>query len=160
MFSPEQANGSVQSYRGTTGYLAPELYQSNPTNIDFRKCDIWALALLFWETLLGGSRYSENSKIQELKEQIDSNSQSTGTTNEEQKGEDGTSNNGQSYANFLISEQLAPIAISFVDTALRCQLSDLERGFVKGILRTSLQVDPERRCGDVSKLPFVYSKHS
>ena len=30
---------------------------------------------------------------------------------------------------------------------------------VKQIFRMSLQKDSMKRCGDVSKLPFTYSKH-
>ena len=158
--SPEQSHDSIQSYRGTTGYLAPEIYRDQCLTIDFLKCDIWALALLVWETLAGGSRYMDNPKIHALL--IDNSTKSsqylrTGTKNTkvEQRS---PIQPGYEFA--MISAHLRPIAVDFVEEQLKRSLSgmsQLSQDMVKYIFRSSLQDDPARRCSSISKLPFTYS---
>ncbi len=160
LISSEQSHGSIQSYRGTPGYLAPEIYTDRSLTIDFLRCDIWALALLVWETLAGGSRYMDNPKIHALV--IDTSSKSSphlGTVADDAQVEQGSPIQlGYEFA--MISAHLCPIAVDFVDEQLKWSLSGmskLSREMVKRIFRSSLQVDPAKRCSSISKLPFTYS---
>ncbi len=159
MSSPEQAQGSAQSYRGTIGYIPPELYQDEPVELDFPKCDIWALALLLWETLAGGSRYFEDRKVDSLLQQETSKSFQTiePRSGDDEGGKGTTFRPGYDF--FLISEHLCYLAVDFAGVELRQKISPLSRDLVKQIFRMSLQKDPINRCGDVSKLPFTSSKH-
>lgn len=159
LVSSEQSHGSIQSYRGTTGYIAPEIYSDQSLTIDFLRCDIWALALLVWETLAGGSRYMDDPKVQALI--IDNSlkpSHSPGRVAKDAKAEQGLPNQpGYEFA--MISAHLSPIAVDFVQRQLKLELSgmsQLSRDMVKWIFRSSLQVDPAKRCSSISKLPFTY----
>ena len=159
MNSSGQAFGSAQSYRGTIGYMPPELYQNDNLEVSFPKCDIWALALLLWETLAGGSRYTENCEVESLLRQQTSQSSRTmeSGSKEDESGQGVVQRPGFGF--FLISEQLCQLAVDFVEEELRHKISPMSRALVKQIFRLSLQKDPIKRCGDVSRLPFTSSKH-
>ena len=160
LISSQQAHGSIQSYKGTTGYIAPEIYNDQSLTIDFLRCDIWALALLVWETLAGGSRYTDDPKIHALIiDNSPKSSQYPVKVAEDAKVKQGSPNQpGCKFA--MISAHLCPIAMDFVDEQLKWELSgmsQLSRDMVKRIFRSSLQVDPAKRCSSISKLPFTYS---
>ena len=149
----------THSYKGTVGYIPPEVYQNKPTAIDFRKCDIWALALAVWEILAGGTRYIEDPKVKSL---LGRETTRASLTNQEQSNEDDTgrghgSRPGNDFS--LISEHLCQLAVDFAEVEIKQKISPMSQALVKQIFRLSLQVDPIKRCGDVSKLPFTYSKH-
>lgn len=159
LISSEQSHGSIQSYKGTTGYIAPEIYNDQSLTIDFLRCDIWALALLVWETLAGGSRYTDDPKIHALIiDNSPKSSQYPGKVAGDAKVEQGSPNQpGCEFA--MISAHLCPIAVDFVDEQLKWELSGMSResqDMVKRIFRSSLQVDPAKRCSSISKLPFTY----
>ena len=61
----------------------------------------------------------------------------------------------------MISEHLCQLAVDFVEAKFERlrNVNPMSVTLVKQILRMSLQKDPMKRCGDVSKLPFTYSKH-
>lgn len=129
--------------------------------LSFPKCDIWALALLLWETLAGGSRYTENSKVDSLLRQQASKVSEI----KENKPKDHDSSQKTAfrpgYDFFLISENLCQLGIDFAEEELKRngEISPMSCTLVKQIFRLSLQKDPSKRCGDVSRLPFTYSKH-
>ncbi|KAL9052423.1 MAG: hypothetical protein Q9162_005392 [Coniocarpon cinnabarinum] len=66
LFTNSQAYGAKQLYQGTAGYLAPELHRPVRQELEFSKCDMWALGLLVWETLADGRRYIDLPETQEL----------------------------------------------------------------------------------------------
>ena len=139
--------------------MPAELYETYNLEVRFPKCEIWALALLLWVTLACGSRYTENCKVESLLRQQTS---SSSRTKESEPKEDGT---GQEivarpgYGFFLISEHLCQLAVDFAEDKLRHAISPMSRALVKQIFRLSLQKDPIKRCGNVSRLPFTSSKH-
>lgn len=139
--------------------MAPELYQANSAAINFPKCDIWTLALLVWEVLAGGSRYTENYKVKSLLDQQSSKLPKTKEvwSNEDDTGRHPASRPGHGF--FSISEHLCQMAVDFADVEVSRRISPESQALVKQIFRMSLQKDPIKRCGDVSKLPFTYSKH-
>ena len=160
LLSSEQSHGSSQFYRGTTGYIAPEIYSDRSLTIDFMKCDIWALALLVWETLAGGSRYMDIPKIHALiVDHSLKSSQYPGRVAEGAKAGQGSPiQPGYEFA--MISAQLCRTAVDFVDEQLQWKesgMSQLSGDMVKRIFRSSLEVDPAKRCSSISKLPFTYS---
>lgn len=149
----------TQSYKGTVGYIPPEIYQIKPSATDFRKCDIWALALAVWEILAGGTRYIEDPKVTSL---LGREIPKASLTNQDQSDDDDTGREHGSrlgYGFSLISEHLCQLAVDFVEVEIKHEISPMSQALVKQIFRLSLQVDPIKRCGDVSKLPFTYSKH-
>ena len=155
----DQAYGAAQSYRGTVGYIPPEVYQDEPSNIDFIKCDIWALALTVWEILSEGLRYTENRMVASL---LTSWRSSHAKGDQMKKDEGHRERNTRPDDEFLIvSEHLCQLAMDFVEAEFegRRSIDPMSLTLVKQILRMSLQKDPVKRCGDVSKLPFTYSKH-
>ena len=149
----------TQSYKGTVGYIAPEVYQNKPTAIDFRKCDIWALALAVWEILASGMRYIEDPKVKSLLGR--ETARATLTDQEQSNKDDAGREHGSKpgYGFSLISEHLCQLAVDFADAEIKQKISPMSQALVKQIFRLSLQADPIKRCGDVSKLPFTYSKH-
>ena len=159
MNSSGQEFGSAQRYRGTIGYMPPELYQNDNLEINFPKCDIWALALLLWETLAGGSRYTENCEVESLLRQQSSQLSRTKESEsmEDESGQEIVPRPG--YGFFMISDQLCQLAVDFAEKELRGEISPMSRALVKQIFRLSLEKDPSKRCGDVSRLPFTSSKH-
>ena len=162
MLSLQQTRGSAQSYCGTRGYIAPELFQDSQESIDFVKCDVWALALLVLETLIGGLRYFDSPDIMFLiQERAPSWSNSL---SEERKNNELESESSQrpGYDIFTISDSLFQMASSIIDLEFqsnRILIHPMSQTMVKQIFRKSLQVDPSKRCGDVSRLPFTYSLH-
>ena len=157
MISLDQGFGSPQSYRGTVGYIPPEVYQAEPSNIDFVKCDIWALALVVWETLSDGSRYMEDRKLASLINTLRSSHPNRNQLKKDELHRERTS--GPDYESLMISEHLCQFAVDFVEAELGPRIHPLSLVLIKQIFRMSLQKDPIKRCGDVSKLPFTYSKH-
>ena len=153
MTSLDQAFGSAQSYRGTVGYIPPEVYQDEPSNIDFAKCDIWALALVVWETLSGGSRYTEDRKVASLRKTLRSSHAKENALKEDELYRERTSR--PDYEFLMISEHLCQLAVDFVEVERRWSIDPMSLNLVKQIFRMSLQKDPIKRCGDVSKLPFT-----
>ena len=149
----------MQSYRGTVGYIPPEVYQDEPSNIDFKKCDIWALALTVWETLSGGLRYTEDWKVASLLRTWRSSHAKGNQTKEDEVQREHITRPDDEF--LMISEHLCQLALDLVDAELRQwrSLNSMSLTPVKRIFRMSLQKDPRKRCGDVSKLPFSYSKH-
>ena len=149
----------TQSYKGTVGYIPPEIYQNKPTAVDYGKCDIWTLALAVWEILAGGRRYIENFEVISL---LGRETARASLTNQEQSRENETgrehgSRPGHEFC--LISEHLCQLAVDFAEAEMKQKISRMSQDLVKQIFRMCLQVDPIKRCGDVSKLPFAYSKH-
>ena len=63
------------------------------------------------------------------------------------------------YEFLMISEHLCQLSMEFADEHWEWRIDPMSVTLVKQILRMSLQKDPTKRCGDVSKLPFTYSKH-
>ena len=159
MSSSEQAQGSVKLYRGTIGYIPPELYRDEPVELDFPKCDVWALALVLWETLAGGSQYFEDGKVDSLLQRETSKSfqRINPRSRDDESGKGTTFRPGYDF--FLISEHLCHLAVDFAESELRQKISPLSRALVEQIFRMALQKDPTKRCGDVSKHPFTSSKH-
>ncbi|KAF5667503.1 serine threonine kinase [Fusarium denticulatum] len=67
LFRDEQGDGTVQTYRGTLWYLAPELrYGSSLKSVEFLRCDVWALGLLCLEVIWDGARYYHLPSITSL----------------------------------------------------------------------------------------------
>ena len=157
MSSSAQDHGSAQSYRGTVGYISPEMYQARPAEINFRKCDIWALGLAVWEVLADGFRYTEYHQVESLlhQEKSISTPAKLSRSKEDFTGYSPTSRPG--YEFFLISKHLCQLAVDRAE--LIRGVSAMSRALVKQIFRMSLQQDPTERCGDVSRLPFTYSKN-
>ena len=157
--SSEQAHGLTQSYKGTVGYIPPEIYQNKPTAVDYGKCDIWTLALAVWEILADGRRYTENHEVIFL---LDRETARASLTNQEQSRED---ENGREHSPrpghefCLISEHLCQLAVDSAEAEMKQNINRMSQDLVKSIFRLCLQVDPVKRCGDVSKLPFAYSDH-
>ena len=113
MTSSDQVFGLAQSYRGTDWYIPPEVYQDEPSNIDFAKCDIWALALIVWETLSGGSRYTEDHKVAFLLEAWRSSPLKGNKTKED--GLRPERNTKVDDEVLMISEHLCQLAVDFVE---------------------------------------------
>ena len=157
MTSLDQTFGSAQSYRGTVGYIPPELYQAEPSKIDLAKCDIWALALVAWETLSGGWRYTEDRKVASLIKTLRSSQPNGKQLKEDELHRERMS--GPEYESLMISGHLCQFAVDSVEGNLGLWIHPMSLILVKQIFRMSLQKDPRKRCGDVSKLPFTYSKH-
>ena len=130
-------------------------------SFDFIKCDIWALALLTWETLVGGSRYFDDPEIQALIEKKKIESSQTGLMDRVESGAERESSVRPGRDIFMIAGQLCQMAMHRVQLELS-KTSDVNRmskAMVTAIFRLSLQVDQTKRCGDVSRLPFTYINH-
>ena len=151
----EQALGSAQSYRGTVGYTPPEVYQEE--GIDFAKCDIWALGLVVWITLSGGSRYVEHPKVDCLLKALRSSHAKADVWKEDIYRREPIP--GPGYELFMISGHLCQLAVDFAEVEFGSSINSLSLTLVKHTFRISLQKDPMKRCGDVSTMPFFYSKH-
>ena len=159
MISSDQAISSAQSYRGTDWYIPPEVYQDESSNIDFVKCDIWALALIVWEALSRGSRYTDDHKVASLLEAWRSSPPKGNKIKEDGLRPERNTKVDDEF--LMISEHLCQLAVDFVEAKFGPgrSIHPMSLSLVKQIFRMSLQKDPMKRCGDVSKLPFTYSKH-
>lgn len=159
MIYPGQVSGSAKQYMGTIGYIPPEIYQVEPTESNFQKYDIWALGLAVWETLAGGSRYTEDRRVKSLLRQETSRVSgiNKGESKEDDTGRESASRPGFEFS--LISEHLCQLAVDCAEAELRRKVSHMSQALVKRVFLMSLQRDPTKRCGDVSKLPFTYSKY-
>ena len=156
MLSSEQVHGSKQTYWGTRGYVAPELFENKESPIDFIKCDIWALALLLWETLAGGSRYFNDSNVLSLitsKQQANTESSISARSDDTEQA----SASRPGHDVYSISDSLSAVASTVVDKkAEGSGISLMSKNMLKQIFHLSLQVNTLKRCGDISRLPFTY----
>ena len=159
MLTTQQAHGSKQTYWGTRGYVAPEILENPEAPIDLIKCDIWALALLLWETLASGSRYFDNPDVISLiadQQRANSGTSMSARSSDIEQG----SLTKSDHDIYSIRGSLSAIATEVVDVkAEGSGISLMSRNMLKQIFHLSLQVDTTRRCGDISKLPFTYNVH-
>ena len=162
LLSSQQAHGASQTYCGTRGYLAPEMMEINNAASDFIKCDIWALGLLVWETWLDGVRYFDSPEAVGLVKEREMELSRSLSVEGENTDSHHVSSVGTRNDLFIIQDALCPLAMKSIDiqaTNHQAGVVPMSRNLVKQVLRLSLQVDPSRRCGDVSRLPFTYSLH-
>ncbi|KAH0564834.1 hypothetical protein GP486_001782 [Trichoglossum hirsutum] len=149
---------SVTTTNTTPRYLAPELQGSAEKlgKVEFLRCDVWALGLLCWEVLWNGCRYYEIDCIQGLSRKSSRNCSSG--DNLSASCELKTSMNDDSFRErmFALCPDLARLAQLSVDLLLGHPYCSLRRNMVKGILRNTLQVNPQLRPHDLSRLPFIF----
>ena len=135
--------------------------KDNTTN-DYIKCDIWALGLLVWETWLDGARYFDSPEVVGLIRESESGTSHTASVEATNTGSHHVSSLGNHNSLFFIRDALCHLAMETIDlkaTINQSKIVPMSRSLLKQVLRLSLQVDPSKRCGNVSRLPFTYSLH-
>jgi serine/threonine protein kinase len=149
---------SVATANAIPRYLAPELQGSAGKlgKVEFLRCDVWALGLLCWEVLRNGYRYYELDSIQALFLKSGRNCSSGGDLSASREPETQMSNGSLQERMFTLCPDLARLAQLSVDELRIYANCSLRKNMVKGILRNTLQVDPQRRPHDLSRLPFIF----
>ncbi|KAJ5178874.1 hypothetical protein N7492_002084 [Penicillium capsulatum] len=115
-------------YLGTTIYNAPEVAEqrNRPIPADqLHKCDIWAFGLCVWEILADGRVYTHGN----------------------------AHDNQQSPSRFDVSH-LQSLAMVFLESMVIPGVG-FERGFLRPLLHDTLQVDPNQRISDLSRLSII-----
>ena len=150
-------------------YNAPEVLQrdnGDSGQVDSRKCDIWALGLLCWETHRQGMRYYEDEQIRRLLAQCRPHIGAEAHRDPVINPYCGSSEIS-SQALHSISYLLASEARDWVDRELKSEwwhssaFSDLawsqfDKLLLKGIFKRTLEADPSRRIDDISRLPLIH----
>lgn len=125
-------------------------------SIDLIKCDVWALGLLCWEIMRGGTPFYEDRLISELLVESDlahSHSPLGGLT---------TPNSYSPTAKAVlknlatIQPHLRFIARQFITNRVRVDIPEFSRHMLIKHLDSTLESNPRLRPGDISSLPLRY----
>jgi serine/threonine protein kinase len=161
-----------QKYGGTLAYNAPEISKAHGADyisLNFRKCDVWALGLLCWESLDNGSPYYKSERMQELiaLHKTDSRSASlnsagqskgsAGTSKTSGERSKGTASTTESILGSLplLADRLQEAALDFLQSGAVEDLYSSEKGKIRKLFRATLDVEPDKRVADIPMLPLL-----
>jgi len=156
-----------QKYGGTLAYNAPEIAKSYGLEyklLNFRKCDVWTLGLLYWEALDNSSPYYKSTRIQDLIAitKTDSSSRSPSDHSASaSKGSTsiskGTASTPESILGSLstLASRLQEVGIDFLDSKSVGDLYTFEKGKLCKLFQATLDMDPDHRVADIPMLPLL-----
>ena len=141
-------------------YNAPEISRDDEINwseIDFFKCDVWALGLLCWEAIQGGKHYYENTKLLQLLSQMEGSSISSSSHGSNSAGPHSSHLKVKSLLQNLTTIQpfLGDLAREYTETSLRLHLGRYSIRLLRLLFCQTLQSNPLDRVGDVSRLSLI-----
>lgn len=160
-----------ERYGGTLAYNAPEISTRNDIEgetLNFRKCNVWSLGLLAWETLRDGHPYYHHKKVQ----QAVSSHQSASLSSIKPTSYVTSTQTSQSTATLMPSQgSMATIVEELQATApllagIACEnmqeLADvhLSRRAIEtfcGTFQKTLSVSVEERVADFPSLPMLWT---
>ena len=144
-------------------YNPPEILRSYGKDelISARKCDIWALGLLCWETLRQGQHYYDDDKVKSI---ITQSYASQDSQNQASRGLESHQDSGNTSSRALlgISHLLAQEAYKWIDRDLDkdAEWPHFDKLLLRGIFKNTLKVDASQRIENVSRLPLVHGDRS
>jgi serine/threonine protein kinase len=148
-----------QRYGGTLAYNAPEVLlrsDGGREDLNFRKCDVWSLGLLCWETLDDGRPYYNSSEVQSSLQSSQSKSGSGSASTQSHSAS--SSQIGLFDELGTIAPQLLKIACDEVTNKVDQLLSPRETSRLETLLKLCLAFDPQDRVAEVSSLPILARK--
>ncbi|KAI9720882.1 MAG: hypothetical protein M1812_002721 [Candelaria pacifica] len=158
LLSPEQYNGEIE-YRGTPGYNPPETLERADTlpAFDIRKCDMWTLGLLCWESLLGGKHFYDHEHA-EISSALSSSQDSTTSELSGTTLQSDTRSSLESTLRklFTLRGKLAVIAFQSLTSSSCSGFDRNKRSTLWKSLNNLLNEDPTIRSSEALLTPLFY----
>lgn len=145
----------VQTYGGTLAYNAPEISKCKTAgyeNLNFRKCDVWALGLLCWEALDNGASYYKSPRIQELIAFSKTDSRSA-SVNSESTSKVTTESILENLV--FVAAKLQDVTRQFLYSDTVKDLYSFDRTKAQELFQATLEADPDKRVADIPMLPLL-----
>lgn len=134
--------------------MAEQRHRPIPAD-QLQKCDIWAFGLCVWEILADGKVYFQRGWLDNSNYRRSlTHTASPATPTPKTHDDAGSSGDDQyGFGRFDVSH-LKSMAIAFLQSMVIPGVG-FEKGFLRPLLNGTLQVDPNQRISDLSRLPII-----